>query len=518
MILTALGLAATTAPLALSAASPDAILVNSDAVAAIAPATVQASAKAPPSAQEPAPEPGARTDFPFEAQGLGGAVGPVYHLSRWTEDWSYLRDKSKRKDPFDPLKFVPLDPEGNTYITFSNEMRPRINVMSNPGLIPGSPRQDQLLMRIFAGADLHVGDHFRAYGELASSLVGGNNVQKSKTSGYVKNDLFVQQLFVDAHTQIGSADVGVRVGRQDFLDGPPVIISNQENADIHVTFDGVRGWITGKRVRASLFDFDYVTVGTGAFDDPTDHSRHLRGVTASVMLTPPGGKGDPQIFFDPFLWQYTNRAASYGGVTGHERRETYGTRLWGSGGPISFDWTALKQSGRFDGRDIDATMVFTKQLVQLSSKGWKPQIGFHADLASGGGAFGDGTLGTANFLVGSVPYWSWSVSFGMSNFKALAPMVNLQPTKKLKVQMEYEMLWRDDVHDAIYQSSGLPYARTQNSTDAHTANLLRANISYAINPHLTWTTRLEYVDAKGGLTQAGYGDSMFAGTWLQFRF
>src|SRR5580704_13343816 len=61
-------------------------------------------------AQTPDPSP---VDAP--QPGVRPALGPFPRF----EDWSFLRDPSQRIDPYDRLKFIPLNDSGTTYLTLS---------------------------------------------------------------------------------------------------------------------------------------------------------------------------------------------------------------------------------------------------------------------------------------------------------------------------------------------------------------------------------------------------------------
>lgn len=69
--------------------------------------------------------------YPLEAQGWGAKQGGNMWQVRWAEDWSYLKDPSKRKSPFDPLKYIPLNEDGDVYVSLSNELRVRSNTLTD---------------------------------------------------------------------------------------------------------------------------------------------------------------------------------------------------------------------------------------------------------------------------------------------------------------------------------------------------------------------------------------------------
>jgi len=65
---------------------------------------------------------------------------PAYKTLRYEEDWSFLRDKSKRTDFFDPVKYIPLRRDREDwYLSIGGEVRPYPERFSNDGFgtIPG---------------------------------------------------------------------------------------------------------------------------------------------------------------------------------------------------------------------------------------------------------------------------------------------------------------------------------------------------------------------------------------------
>src|ERR1700678_2534833 len=50
---------------------------------------------------------------------------PPYSVFRDMEDYTYLRDPKKHDDPFDPIKYIPLDDKGDIYLSFGGEIRER---------------------------------------------------------------------------------------------------------------------------------------------------------------------------------------------------------------------------------------------------------------------------------------------------------------------------------------------------------------------------------------------------------
>jgi hypothetical protein len=90
---------------------------------------------------------------------------------RYNEDWSFLRDPAQRADFFDPAKYVPLDTNGNWYLSFGGEARLKYELYTEP-VFNQQPADDNgfLLQRYLLHADLHATPYFRVFGQLQSSL------------------------------------------------------------------------------------------------------------------------------------------------------------------------------------------------------------------------------------------------------------------------------------------------------------------------------------------------------------
>lgn len=257
-----------------------------------------------------------KAPYPLASNG-DAAVKDGLALSRWAEDWTSKADPAKRDDPLDRLKFLPLDDDGDVYLTLSGELRLRVNETTNPNLREAdAQRQD--ITRIVAGADLHIGPHLRAYGELAHGGIAGRNL--GVPAATLRNDLVVQQSFVEASAEIGGVDVGVRYGRQEFTDGPNLLTSQRDNNAIRYTLNGWRAWARGSTLRVGAFDFRPTAYGDlGTDDDVNDPARRFSGANIGVVL-PKTLLGGSSLVFDTFLWRRHNDVGTWGGGGSGRRR------------------------------------------------------------------------------------------------------------------------------------------------------------------------------------------------------
>src|SRR6516164_6024992 len=59
------------------------------------------------------------------------AAPPAYKLLRYDEDYSYLKDPSRRTDFWDPIKYIPLCCREDWYLSFGGEVRERYEFYHN---------------------------------------------------------------------------------------------------------------------------------------------------------------------------------------------------------------------------------------------------------------------------------------------------------------------------------------------------------------------------------------------------
>jgi hypothetical protein len=463
----------------------------------------------------PGPAP-ARTPYPAEAAGRGPRLGPTFYMIRHAEDWSFLAHPKAKRDGFSSLKYIPIDEDGDTYLTFGGDQRSRYNFSWRPGLNNPEDRHE-FMARTALSADLHVRD-FRVFANLQSAQIFGEN--ENVHSGIQRNDLIVQELFAEYGFGLAGGRARLMVGRQEFFDGPRFIISPRENPNIRVSMNGVRLSADWSKFRFTAVHFTPTEQGVGAFDDDSDNGEALTGINTSFVLTDKSIRGHKaSIYFDPFFFHFEDDDRTLARLSGHDRRETYGARLWGRIGKASFDWVAMKQDGRFGTRPVDAWALSANQSVAVGARAMAPRVGFHADYASGGGNYAsNGKVGSFNFLYNATVIFSDDNYLGAINLMGVAPTVSVPVSEQVTLGAEVGFYWRPNEAEAVFRGNSQPYVGTQNVNGKQVASIFRANLAWSITPHLSLVNQLNYVDVGDVLRAAGYRDNIFTSTILNFRF
>lgn len=438
-------------------------------------------------AAEPAPAT-IPSPYPLSAAGWGPILPNGTFVSRWAN--AERADASQKT------------------VTFSAETRMRFDAYNSAQLTNGNDFE-QGLFRSNLGADWKISQNLRAYGEVGLGSVEG---RRDTASANFQNAVSAQQLFLDCRTPIGPDIVGVMAGRQEFADGPRQLVSVSDGPNLHRTWNGVRLYAHGRRLRLGAFDLRGTRLGRGAFDETINDGDRLQGVTASVVISPVAE--EPSAFFDPFWFHTENPAYRSGGRTGHDMRDTYGVRAWGRRNQWAFDWTYARQSGRYANREVDAWGLFGVQNLTLSSRGWKPRIGVRLDLASGGGSYGTGVMKSFNQLHASSGYLGDGLFLSTSNLALVTPGFFVTPTRSTALSLEYGFARRLTTNDAVYGGLMRAYAGTQNVPGHSIGQLLRFGTSWAPHKSLTLFANFEYLAAGAVLQRV----KLFSGSYAQMGF
>jgi MFS family permease len=319
----------------------------------------QSSTSAPHSASPTAADP-----YPPAAAGWGPPVRKGQFISRWAEDWTGARAAGMAPR----LKAMPLG--GEASLTLNAEARLRHDTYANALLTRGNDFR-QTLFRGTLGTDLRLDRRLRLYGEVGSGQVAG---RRRVAGPNFQNDASLQQLFIDARGRVGTTLLGAMVGRQELADGPRQLLSVSDGPNVHRTWNGVRLYAHGRRLRVGVFDLRVTRQARGAFDEAIDRAERLRGVNGSLLVARgTAGANVYNVYLDPF-WIHSEhpafRAAGRTGSHDRDERDTFGARLWGRRGHLAIDWTLARQVGRSRQRDVDAWGLFAVQSLALCDAAW----------------------------------------------------------------------------------------------------------------------------------------------------
>lgn len=409
-----------------------------------------------------------------------------------------------------PGKAMPLG--GEASLTLSGELRVRGTSREGLPLPSGEHRRERLLRGVF-GADLRIDRHWRLFAEVGTGQV---DTDPELAPANLQNAASLQQAFVEARTDVSGWLLGAMVGRQEFADGPPQLISLGDGANLHRTWNGARLFAHSDRLRLGAFDLEATRHEPGAFDEELDRAERLQGVNAGYVVA--AGPAGESVCLDPFWFHSEDPDFLAGASQGLDRRDTFGLRLWGRNGGLRFDWTAARQTGAFDDREVEALGLFTSQSLALSSAGWLPRLTAHVDVASGGGTYGTGPVHAFNPLYTSSSYLGEGRFLALSNLLLIAPGFAVSPTKGTTFSLEYGIARRLAEEDAVYFGGMRAGPGTQDVPGQDIGKLLRIGGKWSPRDGATLSFGFEHLEAGDVLDRAGLPSGSYGFVSMTLRF
>ena len=418
-----------------------------------APSTTETAQE--PVADQPNCSANSGADGQSEKSANEGAAPPPYKLLRYEEDYSYLKDPSRRTDFWDPIKYVPLWGRDDSYLSFGGEVRERYEFYHNlnAGLAPANAQgnNQDFLERYLLHADVHLGPYFRFFVQTVTGLedgrIGGPRPD-------IDRDPFgFHQAFADFILPLGAEKdtLTARLGRQEMEYGSGRLIDVRDGPNLRLSFDAARLLLHKDDWEVDGWWGRPVLNQPGVFDDIPDPDRSFWGVYAvhPLPLLPQGN-------VDLYYLGFENKDAVYAQGPGYELRHTLGTRLWGKPLPweynLEYDW----QFGRFGPGNIEAWSAAHAIRYNFSDLPLKPRLGLRFDVTSGDNNPATPNLQTFNPLFPSGVYFNLLNPVGPLNLIDLHPTLDLYAGEKVTVSVDWDFFWRESLGDGVYSIGGVP--------------------------------------------------------------
>ena len=440
---------------------------------------------------------------------------PAYPSITFEENDQYLADPQCRTESLDWLKYIPLRREGEDYyLSFGAWARERGEYVSNPNWGSGPPGNAYPMQRYYLHTDLHLGDRFRFFGELGSSIETGRNGGPRPLLD--TEQLYVHQGFFDIGLwQSGKNSVTLRAGRQEMSFGDKYLISVRDGRNIRRSFNGFRlTWLTGDWT-VDTFAVRPTLDNPGFFDDPPDHTSSFWGVYAvRPFRILPGGNVDLY-----YMGLDAKNVIFDGRRAGPEQRQTVGTRIWGTTGHLDYSQELTFQWGSFQLDGIRAWAATTEAGYTVESIPLRPRFGIRQNAFSGNHKPSSGTIGTFNSLYQTGPYFSYAELFGNRNLLVVQPSAELHLSKTVSVTPNFAAYWRESTRDGLYSASGGIVVSGQTSNAPYVGSHASAQLQWKANRHVTLFTEYLHFFPAEFLKQSTAGrDINYLTEWLDLRF
>lgn len=433
---------------------------------------------------------------------------PPFQSLRFEEDYSYLKDKTQRKERLDKLKYISLSRK-DWYLSLGGEARIRYETFRNAAF--GSGIQDKngyFLGRFLLHSDWHFGKKLRVFAQLQSGVQRGRNGGSRPTD---EDKLDVHQAFFDYKVYSDQKrSLTFRVGRQEVEFGSGRLIAASEGVNVRRSFDAIRPiFKQGKWTANGLFA-KLTATKKGFFDDDVLSQQTFWGIGAvRLRLKAKGGISFYYLGLD-------RKTARFNQGEAREIRQTFGTRVWGNYKKLDYNYEAIGQSGSFGNSSIRAWALASDTGLNFPKA--FSRIGLKSNVTSGDKNSSDNKLQSFNPLFPATAYSGTIALIGPTNVLDLSPTYRFT-RKKLTVSIDSAFYWRQSVNDGLY---GI------NANLQRTANLSRAGFigslhsvraDYRFNRHLTMTGIYSHFLTGDFLRETPPAKNVdyFTG-WITYRF
>ncbi len=442
----------------------------------------------------------------------GSRTRPDYELLRDEEDWSFLADRSRSTDVWDPVKFIPIDWPRASYLSLGGEVRQQYERFANEEW--GSERPDgngYLLQRYMFHADVRLGHRVRLFSQLKSGIETGR-VGGPRRPDEDRFDLHQGYVELNVGMRRQTRAIGVRMGRQEFNLGSSRLVSVREGPNVRQSFDAVRVTVRNDVWRVDAFVARPVITTPGTLDDRRDDHRGLWGLYL-VRRTSSGRRG-----VDVYYLGYERQDARFDQGIASERRHSTGARLWGQVSVIDYNAEAIAQWGTFGESRIRAWTFASDTGYRIQLPG-NPRVGLRADVTSGDHNRTDATLGTFNPLFPRGAYFGLIAPTGPLNHIDLHPSIAFALQKGWSVSASWLFFWRTQRDDGVYGVPGNLLRSGEGTRARFVGQSPGIEVEWQANPHLSFTADLSSFSA-GSFLKASPPARMitYVAAWTTYKF
>jgi hypothetical protein len=458
---------------------------------------------------------------------------PFIGLLRYDEDWSFLKDPANRTELWDPLKYIELG-KADWYLSLGGETRQRYEIYHNfpfalppPGVPSIADDNGYYLMRYMLHGDLHLGQSVRVFAQFKSAIA----VDKSLVTGADRDDLDVNQLFIEINSQLGETGppFALRAGRQEFHYGMGRLLTIREGPNNRQGWDGLRGSVRLGSWQVEAFYALHVKDGLYIFDDEPLDDEMIWGVYSTTMLDfLPGSAIDVYYMGDApqkdfFLREGIRYFQDFFQGVGGEVRHSVGSRFFGGRGPLDWDMEAILQGGRREGNQIWAYSLSIGGGYTVPELPASPRFTLGLDFVSGDDNARHGNLQTFRPIVFRGNYSGEAAFLQLSNIIKVHPGVDLHLRRDMYVYLDFPFFWRMSRGDGLYSPGGFLVANPilpngQPINDRYVGFQPSIQYTWQATQYLLFNIAYAHFLSGGFLDKAGRGDADFGAVWLTYRF
>jgi hypothetical protein len=325
-----------------------------------------------------------------------------------------------------------------------------------------------------------------------------------------------------AYIQLGTKAMNLTLGRQIFLYGDERLLGPLDWTNLGRTFDAARFHYEGGDWWVDIFAASVVTFDPDRLNGSDFFNN--QGVGRDQVLS--------GIYFSStglIDWQVTDLYALHlheSSIAGDTNFMTLGTRMKADPkklGGWDYDTEMAVQFGEVRDKDLAAFAGHWGIGYNWLKHPWKPRLGIEYNFATGDSDATDGDVNTfQNLFPTNHKFYGYMDVFAWQNIHNPAVSFSVQPTAKLKAQIDYHLFWLVDTGDAWYRANGVTAVRPITpGADNFAGSELDVTLTYKVNKNLSLQAGYSHFFAGDYLSDAGSkasDDADFAYMQVQIDF
>lgn len=435
---------------------------------------------------------------------------PDFKQLRYEEDYTVLK-KDSVSNWYKKMKYAAVPKNSNTYMSIGGDIRYQYFWFQNEAWGEAPKDKDgYIFTRYLAHADFHAGKHFRTFIQLQSSFANGMEKAPSPVD---ENQLDLHQAFFDVALPLKKHSLTVRVGRQELLYGSQRLVAVRDGPNNRHSFDATKLIYAHSNWKADLFFSHYVRSKQKIFDDGFNKNTRFWGVYI-VKNKLPLLKN-----IDLYYFGLRKRNTTFDDGNGKELRHSIGGRIWSNKSNWRYDIEGVYQFGSFADKRIAAWTFSVNTGYRFSAVKFKPEPGLKTEFISGDNQYDDNRLQTFNPLFPRGGYFGLVSLIGPSNLFDIHPSLAFELTRKLFLNMDYDIFWRYSENDGIYGPNVALIYSGKNNAHKYIGRQFSTDLVYTPNNFLYFRCEFTWFKAGDFLKAASPGKNiLFTAITTQLKF
>ncbi|WP_430905543.1 alginate export family protein [Maribacter sp. 2-571] len=412
---------------------------------------------------------------------------------RFLENYGYLKDSTKLRHFYDPVKYIPMNENGSSYLSLGGETRLMYQSIYN--------RQDEgegyLLTRVMLHADIYLGKRLRIFLQPAMGL---DFFKEAMPAPVDRDELFLLNAFVDYDfLNEDSKSLILRVGRQELNYGAGHLITIREGPNVRQYWEGAKVAYEAKGLSVDSFVTQFGKQNLGIFDNPIlDSDETLWGIYSTLDKSFIKGFST-----DIYYLGFEQDETQFFNATGKETRHSLGVRIFADKGAFDYDLEVTGQFGKAGESDIRAHGIFSNIGYTFDAeKPFQKRLGLKANYFSGDTNAEDNKLNSFNPMYPRQGYYQGAAALYGTNFWYIHPSFTVAYGKEFSFNVNWAWYWRTQKEDGIYvNGSGIPLIAPTGSDTLALGKQLDFNCKYAITKYTSVVIDYSHFFAEGFIAE-----------------